>query len=186
MSQAIVEKRAPVALSIAASIAAVAFCGYLWYAGAENPRVYHSNMAFNYHNQYSAFLTCYDCHRPEKSRYGMALEMSCHTAGCHGEYDPSTSREDAFAMKLEEWGYYPDAEERANHFLDLHEAFSHQECWTCHAEHTVSPRVVPEGWTLWSERATVQSNALRNLESENWTSLLAANTHEKKGATKGN
>ncbi len=147
----IAEKKVPTYLSIAACIGATAFTGWLWYEGGENPRRFHSNMAINKHNEYSAFLTCYDCHVPRGSTWGFSTALNCLTSGCHGELSPDIGYEEAVALKNEEWGYYPDARERIEHYLDLHMEFAADSCASCHSEHERKPIRVPEGWRRYEE-----------------------------------
>jgi len=153
----IAEKRVPLYLSIAASISATLVTGWLWLAGAENPRRYHSNMAINKHNEYSAFLNCYDCHVPDGSTLGLFTSLNCLTSGCHGEMATGISYEEAIAIKMDEWGYYPDARERIEHYLDLHIAFEGDSCASCHTEHQRATIRVPEGWTRYQDRTASSS-----------------------------
>lgn len=118
------EKHASVKLSIAACVVAVGVSGWIWIAGAESPRRYHSNMHINKHNEYNAYLSCYDCHVPEGNLLGLRTAMTCTTSGCHGELMTDAEYVAAARRLLERWRQTGDRENFLDEEIDPHGAFT--------------------------------------------------------------
>lgn len=154
---AVVEKQAPRLLSYGSMALGVLVSGWFWYAGAQNPAVYTSQMTINHHGGgYGVGVSCYGCHVPVGSRYGFTTAPTCLTAGCHAGVNPATEHAAAIEQLKEGKEHLPDAAERAQFAYELHEAYKGAECWECHTEHTSRKKVVPPGWTFdqWKARRT--------------------------------
>lgn len=147
------EKRVSAQLSVGAMIVATAITGWLWSKGLDNPRNYVASMAINNHSRYGYRIDdCHACHRPVEGAVAFKTALGCYTSYCHGEFLPTTDDELAMRFAMKQYTQFPDAEERARHYLGLHEAAKGMECWECHKEHSPYTPIFPDGWTTYENR----------------------------------
>ncbi|MDX1971735.1 MAG: hypothetical protein SFY68_04295 [Candidatus Sumerlaeia bacterium] len=150
--KALIEYRTGVLMSYIATGLSILLCGYLYYEGIKNPRLYLSSMAINHHAEYgmSVKIDCYECHRTPTglvAKFGGPI--TCMTAQCHGELLPNYSKEESyayFAKYKPQENYLPYFPAKTDHHLALHAAVRGQDCIECHTEHTNRPVPMPEGF----------------------------------------
>lgn len=136
------EKLAPKALSVSATVLGVAVCGWLFFRGETNPRLYTSHMAINNHSGYGRTFACRECHVPGQ---GFFLTPTCITSSCHGELAPGRTQEEKIADMMAYWkdlGQSHKTDRTALAYLTTHANYRIDECSSCHGEHV--PRPAPD------------------------------------------
>lgn len=148
---AFAEKRAGKYISYAATGMSVFIAGFLYFKGLQKPEYFTASMTVNHHNSGYAKnpLSCYDCHGEPQTPVSLGEIMTCYTAKCHGELQPNTNRNEGIQI-LEDGRVYmtqfDDFEERANHYLEIHEAVKEMRCTDCHKEHEPYKAEFPPGF----------------------------------------
>lgn len=165
MARPVQEKIPPRYFSLAAIAAGALIGGWLLWAGAEEPRTYTVAMTISHHDGgYGVSVSCQACHVPVDA---FSTQLGCFTGACHGELHRDTPYEEAIAMATQMMLEFPDAEERAQHYVDSHLRFSGSTCWECHKEHEEYEAEWPPSYYHEEEAAS----AFREL---GYTSIVAA------------